>query len=160
MTDEDLREHVRNADPAVSLTPIAPEAVPRLLENAMTTTGIPERIDESAHRSKSRRPAMFAVAAVLAVIAVSSAILIVGGRGSSRGTIGAPATTMPATTTTTTTPTTKEEQSITRLSARNGDTGRCLPPSAAHLAASASLAFEGTVVRVDGNVATLKVKRV
>lgn len=164
MTDE-LREQLRRADPAASLRPIAPEAVSRLLEDAMTTT------NDSATR---RQLPWLAAAAALVVLAAISVALLTGGEPErAPGSAALPTTTTDRPTEATGQPTatiskptaatgqpTKGQPSVTRLStSSDANSGKCRAPDAERLAATADLAIEGTVLGVNGNEATLQVKR-
>lgn len=142
MSDDDLRGRLRSADPAASLPPADPAGVARLLEDTMSNDVETEsRQDGLRHRS----PLTWLVAA--------AAVVVIGGVGAfavwNRDSDGTPVPPIGG----------DGEASVTELSAAAPEqTGRCLPPSPKPLA-GADIAFDGTVIELQGGQATLTPSR-
>jgi hypothetical protein len=184
MTEDNLRDRMRRADPAASLRPLPPEQARRLLAGAAQ--------DSPARDSRPllRLPVLVGAAALVAV----AAVVFTAGGGSTptpdrpiaalpttdhptlrttppltsttRPTVTAPGTTTPPPTDVPTSPaatpppvtSTSSQSTVTVLADGSEDGGgRCPQPDAQYLAANADLAFQGTVLRVEGDVVTLQV---
>ncbi|MFD4640642.1 hypothetical protein ACFWN2_25225 [Lentzea sp. NPDC058436] len=183
MTDDDLRDRMRRADPARSLRPLPEDEARRRVAGAALDVPV-------APRFPSRRlPLLVGAAAVIAVVA--GALVLTGGDSerAPRPDVALPTTTQPGlenghglpdtsggrpatsaqpspgTSTsqapaTTTTSSSGRKTTIAVLTAgpADGDV-RCRQPEAAVLAEQAQMAFEATVLRVEGDVVTLQVHR-
>ncbi|MCK2244498.1 MULTISPECIES: hypothetical protein [unclassified Crossiella] len=196
MTEDNLRDRLRRADPAAGLRPLPPDQTRRLLTEASTAV-----LDVPAPRPPFlRRPLVLIGAGALVATTVVVVALTSGGSGggepgpgpvialptstgqpgpgtgtfpgtfpgapsssaaqpnpTGRPPSGTPHTTSPPPATTSPTPGGKITVNV--LTDRADPGGRCPKPEAQHLAATAGLAFEGTVLRVVDNLVTLQVKR-
>lgn len=130
MNDAELREHLRSADPAASLTPLLPEQLTGLMEDAVT-----QPVQQP--RTMYWRTAV----AAAAVLAVAGGGWLIGTQRSSQP--QAPAT--PA--------------AAIRISA-GSQLVKCRPPEAATLDDSADFAFAGRVAAVAGGQVTFEVGKV
>ncbi|GHH63685.1 hypothetical protein [Lentzea cavernae] len=182
MTDDDLRDRMRRADPAASLRPLPDEEVRRLVAGAALDA-------PAAPRFSSRRlPVLVGAAAAVAVVA---GVLVLSGGDSEQAprpdvalptsaqpglengsglpdtSGGRPATSAPPSPGTstsqvpTTTATSSEGRKTTVAVLTEGPADpnvRCRQPEAAVLA-EAQMAFEATVLKVEGDVVTLRVHR-
>ncbi|HUQ54125.1 hypothetical protein [Lentzea sp.] len=182
MTDDELRDRMRRADPAASLRPLPEDERRRLV------AGLDRPV---APRFSSRRlPVLVGAAAVVAVAA--GALVLTGGEadrepsppvalpsstqpglengpGLPDSSGGRPTTSgqpVPGTKTSTTPPpvTTSSpagrKTTVAVLTETPVDPEvRCRAPEAAVLKESAQMAFEGTVLRIEGNVVTVQVQR-
>ena len=179
MTDDDLRDRMRRADPAASVRPLPEDEARRLLARA----SVP-----AAPRFASRRlPVLVGAAAVVAVVA---GVLVFSGGGEEpvpRPDVALPTSTQPGlengsglpdtsggrlttsvppTTSTTTVPapttTSSDGRKTTVAVLADGPVDpevRCRAPEAAVLRERAQMAFEATVVKIEGSVVTLQVHR-
>lgn len=134
---DELLARVRSVDPAASLPPADPSRVARLLEAAMSNP-----IDRETD-ARRRNPLTWLVAA--------AAVLLIAGAGAfallNHGQDSDP---VPAAT---------DQPTVTTLSAPPaGTSGKCQVPNAA-LLATQTLAIEGTVQSIDGDVVTLAPSR-
>jgi hypothetical protein len=135
--DDQLGNRLRAADPAASLDPADHDLVARLLEDAMSSdTDHDLMTRETGLRDRGPLAWLVAAAAVLLIAGVGALALV--RHGTDRPPPAAGATT------------------VTTLSAPATTTGRCMVPSAERLQAAA-LAFDGTVVSVQGDAVTLRV---
>jgi hypothetical protein len=145
LTDEQLRDLLRARDPAASLPPVAPDAVGRLLEDAMSHGIETPTHDLSDPKADPRRRTpltwLVAAAAVL-VIAGVGAFSILGGEEEQQPTAGTPEQTVP---------------SVLELTAPAGAQGRCAMVTTEILSRQ-DIAFEGTVTAVDGTRVALQVE--
>jgi hypothetical protein len=129
---------MRAADPASSLPRSDPDRVARLLEDTMTQTAEP-RTDSP----RQRNPLTWLAAAAAVVIIAGAGAFALMNRGQDTTTpIAGPS---------------KGDATTTELVApgAGATAGRCLPPSADALSA-ANLAFDGTVVKIQGDLVTLR----
>ncbi|MET9231879.1 hypothetical protein [Lentzea sp. NPDC003310] len=182
MTDDDLRDRMRRADPAASLRPLPEDEARRLVAGA--ALDVP-----AAPRFSSRRlPVLVGAAAVIAVVA---GVLVLNGGGAEQApppdvalptstqaglengsglpdTSGGRLTTTvappPGTTTSSAPPATTSSEgrktTVAVLAEVPADPDvRCRAPEAAVLAERAQMAFEATVLKLEGNVVTLQVHR-
>ena len=144
MTDDDLRAQLRRADPAASLTPITPDRVPRLLEDAMSSTVI--------EKKKPAAP-MWLAAAAVALVAVGGATVAIGGwpggSGTPPGQVAAPPAKQDP----------QQQPVVARINAGSGAQAKCIPPSPEFLR-PVDLAFEGTVTGIVNGLVTLDVVKV
>lgn len=140
MTDDDLRDRMRHADPAASLAPLPPDRVARLLEETVSTA--------PPHR-RPLLPALAAAAAVLLLAGVGWLIL----RPRPEPTVEPVAKSPASAESTSTAP------AEVRLTAPDGSAAKCRPPRADFLRSTADFAFAGTVTGIDAMV-TLKVTKV
>lgn len=151
MTDDDqrLREQLRAADPAASLSPADPDRVTRLLEATMSDdleSDLPETRQTGVHE-RSRFTWLVAAAAVLLIAGVGAFVLI------DRGTDGVPAADEGDVAETSGAP--SEAPTVTTLSVPPGvGAGRCAVPSADVLSRQ-TLAFDGVVDDITDGVVTL-----
>lgn len=183
MTDDDLRDRMRRADPAASLRPLPDDEARRLVGGAALDVPVAPRV------SSRRLPVLVGAAAV---IAVAAGVLVAGSGGSgqtpgpdvalptstqpglengsglpdNRG--GRPTTSgqpRPGTSTSPTPPPTTtssdgRKTTVAVLTEAPVDPEvRCRKPEAAVLQERAQMAFEVTVLRIEGNVVTLQVHR-
>jgi hypothetical protein len=134
MTDDDLRETLRHADPAASLAPLPPDRVSRLLEETVTI---------APPRRRALLPVLAAAAAVLLIAGAGWLIL----RPSPVETVGTLAG--------------SPETSVApvHLTAPAAPAAKCRPPEENRLATFPDFAFAGTVISV-GDVVTLSVTKV
>ncbi|MFD9704206.1 hypothetical protein [Lentzea sp. NPDC059081] len=182
MTDDELRDRMRRADPAASLRPLPDGEVRRLVAGA-------ERRPVAPRVSSLRLPVLVGAAAAVAVAA--GALVVTGGDAPRQP---SPPVALP----TTTPPGLENGQGLPDTSGGRPTTGRTVPnsvtplpsppmspsspagrkttvvvltevpedprircraPEAGVLQESAQMAFEGTVLRIDGDVVTLQVRR-
>lgn len=178
-----LRDRMRRADPAASLPPLPPEETRRLLRNIGNTL-------RNVEVPRQRRLPVLVGAAALAAVTVGVVLAVGGDHDGTPGRVvavpttttrpapttnaPAPGTNAPSPTTSSvpaassatppaTSPSTPESRKTTVVALRDdaADPGvRCPRPDAAFLAERARLAFEGTVLRVEGRQVTLEVGRV
>ena len=140
-----LRERLRSTDPARSLPPADPDRVTRLLEETMDTETEAAPIRETGARGRS--PLTWVVAAA-AVVLIAGAALFGVLRHDDTGT--APSAGPQQTTQRTTQRTTTELVAPQPTAYR----ARCMAPNA-DLLAQQTLAFDGTVRSIEGDVVTL-----
>lgn len=182
MTDDDLRDRMRRADPAASLRPLPDDEARRLVAGAAFDGPVAPRV------SSRRLPVLVGAAAVIAVVA-GVLVLNSGGReqapppdvalptstqpglengsGLPDNSGGRPTTSVAPPTGTTTVPappvtTTSEGPKTTVVVLTDGPVDpdvRCRAPEAAVLKERAQMAFEATVLKLEGNVVTLRVHR-
>jgi len=139
MTDDDeLRTRLRQADPAASLPPIAPDRVSRLLEETMTATTSPAPL-------AARWRLVTLAAALIVAIAAGAGWLLTRPEKPSTPVAVAPATSAAG--------------AVTDLTLA-GAQAKCREPEPAVLAASADFAFAGTVTDISGNTVSLRVSKV
>ncbi|GAA2796204.1 hypothetical protein [Crossiella cryophila] len=199
MTEDNLRDRLRRADPAAGLRPLPPEQTRRLLADA-STAAFEVRTPRPPFL---RRPLVLISAGALVATTVVVIALTSGGSGGTEpgpgplialptasgrpgpvtGTFPGTATGVPDSSATqpsptgrppsgtgtphstspplaTTSPPPGGKTTVNALTDREDNTGgRCPKPEAQHLATTAGLAFEGTVLRVVDNLVTLQVKR-
>ena len=176
MTEDNLRDRLRRADPAASLPPLPPETARRLVDNA---------VDVTVPRPSLRRrlPVLVGAAALVALTAAlittnhpqpvalpnavdqpaRSTVHPAPSSSAPRPPSGtAPTTGRPQPGTSWATPpptptTTIGQPVINVLTSGEDADGRCPRPEAQYLAATATLAFQGTVTKIEGNVVTLRV---
>lgn len=183
MTDDDLRDRMRRADPARSLPPLPDDEARRLVTGAALDAPAPPR------RASRRLPVLVGAVAVIAVVA---GVVVLGGGESEQAprpdvalptttrpglengsglpdtSGGRPATSAPVSSGTSTTqapPTTATSSSgrkttvaVLTAAPADGDV-RCRTPEAAVLAEQAGMAFEATALKVEADVVTLQVHR-
>ncbi|MGW6449260.1 hypothetical protein [Lentzea sp. NPDC055074] len=182
MTDDDLRDRMRRADPAASLRPLPEVEARRRVAGAALDAPV-------APRFPARRlPVLVGAAAVIAVVAgvfvltsggpeqapspdvalpTSTQPGLENGSGLPDNSGGRPTTSVPAQTDTTTVPappvtTTSEGRKTTVAVLTDGPVDpevRCRAPEAAVLRERAQMAFEATVLKIEGAVVTLQVQR-
>jgi len=140
VTDE-LHHRLHASDPASSLPPADPERVARLLEDVMSTELTTENRETGTH---GRGPLTWLVAAAAAVIIAGVGIYAVVSHDDDSG---APPTAAEPTLT---------EQTVTDLTVPDPEatSAKCMVPNAEVLAQQ-SVAFDGTVTRLAGDVVTL-----
>jgi hypothetical protein len=140
MTDHDERDELfarlRDADPAAALPPADPDRVARLLEDAMSHDTMTES-RETGTRGRSPLTWLVAAAAV-ALIAAAGGFAVL-----SRDSDPEP-------------PPTAAEPTVTELTMPETSSGRCMVPSAEVLK-GAAYAFDGTVIAIENDTATLEV---
>ncbi|MFI5896626.1 hypothetical protein ACIA5D_41655 [Actinoplanes sp. NPDC051513] len=146
MTDDDLRERLRRADPAASLPPLAPDRVSRLLGETMTSTTSPAT-GAGVAAFRGRRLVALAAAVLVMIVAGGGWLLTRPGEPSTPQ-AGGPA----ASTDAGAGPTTKLTLTAVRA--------KCAEPQAARLAEAADFAFAGTVTGIAGNVVRLHVTKI
>ncbi|BCJ40810.1 hypothetical protein GCM10010168_48910 [Actinoplanes ianthinogenes] len=140
MTDDDLRDRVRRADPAASLAPLPPARLARLVEDTMTNTVV------STPVTRRRRTALLAAAVVVLLAAAGGWFLLRPAvDGSSKQVAVEP---LPAI-----------SVGVIKLGLA-GVAAKCVEPSAPVLKSRADLAFAATVRDVEGERVTLQVTRV
>ncbi|WP_394621598.1 hypothetical protein JNUCC0626_21635 [Lentzea sp. JNUCC 0626] len=179
MTDDDLRDRMRRADPAASLRPLPEDETRRLL------AGVAVPVEP---RFVLRRlPVLVGAAAVVAVVA---GVLVFDGDGNApvpRSEVALPTSTQPGLangsglpdtsggrlttsvtppTSTTTAPapttTSSDGRKTTVAVLADGPVDpevRCRAPEAAVLRERAQMAFEATALKIEGNLVTLQVRR-
>jgi hypothetical protein len=143
VTDDDLRARLRNADPAARLAPLSPDRVTRLLEDSV----IAEFSTAPPRPRPARRWALAAAGLVLVAAAATGTGAVLrssDGSGPGAGPVLPPAS--PAVV------------SVTRIVIPGDTAAKCMPPDARMLA-RVSLAFAGTVERITGSTAVLRVTR-
>jgi hypothetical protein len=140
MTEHDERDELfarlRDADPAAALPPADPDRVARLLEDAMSHDTMTES-RETGTRGRSPLTWLVAAAAV-ALIAAAGGFAVL-----SRDSDPEP-------------PPTAAEPTVTELTMPETSSGRCMVPSAEVLK-GAAYAFDGTVIAIENDTATLEV---
>jgi hypothetical protein len=140
MTDHEERDELfarlRDADPAAALPPADPDRVARLLEDAMSHDTMTES-RETGTRGRSPLTWLVAAAAV-ALIAAAGGFAVL-----SRDSDPEP-------------PPTAAEPTVTELTMPETSSGRCMVPSAEVLK-GAAYAFDGTVIAIENDTATLEV---
>jgi hypothetical protein len=140
MTDHDERDELfarlRDADPAAALPPADPHRVARLLEDAMSHDTMTES-RETGTRGRSPLTWLVAAAAVALIAAAGGFALL------SRHSDPVP-------------PPTAAEPTVTELTMPETSSGRCMVPSADVLK-GAAYAFDGTVIAIENDTATLEV---
>jgi hypothetical protein len=140
MTDHDERDELfarlRDADPAAALPPADPDRVARLLEDAMSHDTMTES-RETGTRGRSPLTWLVAAAAVALIAAAGGFALL------SRDSDPVP-------------PPTAAEPTVTELTMPETSSGRCMVPSADVLK-GAAYAFDGTVIAIENDTATLEV---
>lgn len=143
-SDDELLARLQAADPATSLPSADPSRVARLLEETMSNTtdnegdtdGLTESRETGTHR-RSPLTWLVAAAAVLLIAGVGAFGLLSHDAGSDK---------VPAAT---------DKPTVTRLAAPAGAaSGMCIVPNARILGAQ-TLAFEGTVQEITGDMVTL-----
>lgn len=134
--DDELLARLRAADPASSLTPVPPEGVARLLEDAMSHDVLTESRESGTH-GRSLLTWLVAAAAVVLIAAAGAFVFL----GSDDDVAPIPAVTEPT---------------VTELQAPDPSAyeARCMVPNAAVLSGRTT-AFSGTVDDIDGEVVTL-----
>ncbi|GAA0585343.1 hypothetical protein GCM10010172_83100 [Paractinoplanes ferrugineus] len=139
MTDDDLRDRMRRADPAAALAPLPPDRVARLLEETVSVTAPPTR----------RR--------VLLPVLAAAAVLLLAGAG---WLILRPSPT--ATNLMIAYPSASAAAPPRHLTApAEQRSAKCRPPEASRLTTTADFAFAGTVTGIDArHVVTLSVTKV
>ncbi|MCR3753594.1 hypothetical protein [Lentzea californiensis] len=188
MTDDDLRDRMRRADPAASLRPLPDDEARRLVAGAALGSPVVPRF------SSRRLPVLVGAAAAIALVA-GMLVLTSGGseqtpgagvalptstqRGPETGVVngsglpddgggrpsasGQPQTvtsTPPETAPPATTPSEGRKTTVAVLTEGVDDPDvRCRRPEAAVLGERAQMAFEATVLRLEGGVVTLQVHR-
>lgn len=182
MTDDDLRDRMRRADPAASLRPLPDDEARRLVAGSALDAPVAPRV------SSRRLPVLVGAAAVIAVVAgvlvlnsggteqapppdvalpTSTQPGLENGSGLPDNSGGRPTTSVAPPTGTTTVPappvtTTSEGPKATVVVLTDGPVDpdvRCRAPEAAVLKERAQMAFEATVLKLEGNVVTLRVHR-
>jgi len=141
VTDDELFDRLRAADPAASLPPADPDRVARFLEEAMTDDTLTESRETGTHH---RSPLTWLVAA-------AAAVLIAGA--------GAGAFALLNTGDDTTPPTaggepTAPESTVTELTMPGATAGRCMVPNAG-LLSQAAYAVDAEAISVADGVVTL-----
>lgn len=134
--DDELLARLRAADPASSLTPVPPEGVARLLEDAMSHDVLTESRESGTH-GRSLLTWLVAAAAVVLIAAAGAFVFL----GSDDDVAPMPAVTEPTVT----------ELQAPDPSAYNV---RCMVPNAEVLSGQTT-AFSGTVDEIDGEDVTL-----
>ncbi len=145
--DDELRRSLGAIDPASQLTPVPPETVARLLEDAMNDQN-PETRPET---TGARRPLVWvAAAAAVVVIAGASFAAIRGGDDAQTPTATEPTSQSP------TAPEVPvaEPGSTTELTTGEAVNAKCMVPNVEVLRGN-SLAFDGTVSSIEGDQVTL-----
>jgi hypothetical protein len=145
VTDDDLRARLRDADPAADLAPLSPDRVTRLLEDSM----IAELSTAPPRPRPARRWALAAAGLVLVAAAVTGTGAVLrssDGPGPGPGSVPGPAPVSPAVV------------RVARIVIPGDTAAKCMPPDARMLA-RVSLAFAGTVERITGGTAVLRVTR-
>ena len=139
MTDDQLRDRLRAADPASSLPAADPERVARLLEDVMSTELTTENRETG---TRGRGPLTWLVAAAAVVIIAGVGVFAIVGHDDDPA---AP-------------PTAADSQTVTELSAPSPAAydAKCMVPSAETLAQQ-TVAFDGTVTTLADGVVTLSV---
>ncbi|GGN27905.1 hypothetical protein GCM10011609_83540 [Lentzea pudingi] len=182
MTDDDLRDRMRRADPAASVRPLPEDEVRRLVAGAALDGPVAPRF------STRKLPVLVGAAAAIAVVAgvfvlnsggqqqaprpdvalpTSTQPGLENGSGLPDNSGGRPTTSVAPPTGTTTVPappvtTTSEGRKTTVVVLTDGPVDpdvRCRKPEAAVLRERAQMAFEATVLKLEGNVVTLRVDR-
>ncbi|MFS8101874.1 hypothetical protein LFM09_32575 [Lentzea alba] len=184
MTGDELRERMRRADPAASLRPLPEDEARRLVAGATLDLPAPRF---AVRRLPVLVGAAAAIAVVASVVVLASGDSTKtpettvalppstqpglatgsglpdnsGGRpptsGQPRPSAGSSAVTPPPVSTT---PSDGRKTTVAVLTEVPADPDvRCRKPEAAVLAANASMVFEATVLRIEGNVVTLQVHR-
>ena len=189
MTDDDLRDRMRRADPAASLRPLPEDEASRLVSGAALT--VPTEHTSVVRGLQARRVLVLVGAAAAIALAAGAVVLANGdrsvprpvenvalppstqpglatGSGVSDGSGGGQPTTsrpQPGTGTSSVpvpsaSPSSSEGRKTTvavLTDSRPDPDARCRPPEAVVLKERAQMAFEATVLRIEGNVVTLQV---
>lgn len=140
---DDLAARLRAADPAASLPPATPERVARLLEDAMSEDLMTEHENPAEKAGAGSRR--------ISWLAAAAAVVVIGGIGAfalgSDDEPDAPSAEPPG----------AIEPTVTELNAPGAAayTARCMVPNAETLSGK-SVAFDGTVLAIDGDVVTLE----
>jgi hypothetical protein len=191
MTDDDLRDRMRRADPAASLHPLPEDETRRLVSGAALT--VPTGHIQAGHNLYTRRVLVLVGAAAVVALAAGAVVLADGDRSVPRPVenVALPPSTQPGLATGSGAPdgsgggqpptsrplpgtgtSAVPVPSAGPSSAEGRKTtvavltetppepdARCRRPEAAVLAERAQMAFEATVLRIEGNVVTLQVHR-
>lgn len=183
MTDDDLRDRMRRADPAASLRPLPEDETRRLVAGAALDGPVAPRF------SSRRLPVLVGAAAVIAVVA-GVLVLTSGGSEPVPGPqVALPTSTQPGLENGSGLPDTSGGRLTTSVAPPSGTSTsqvpppvttsssgrkttvavlteavvdpdvRCRAPEPAVLAERAQMAFEATVLRIEANVVTLQVHR-
>jgi len=139
MSDDELYDRLRAADPAASLPPADPTRVARLLEDVMSTELTTENRETG---TRDRSPLTWLVAAAAAVIIAGVGLFAVLGHDDDPA---AP-------------PTATDDPTVTELSAPGSAAyaAKCMVPNA-QIISQQDVALEGTVTSIAGGVVTLTV---
>ncbi|KUL35239.1 hypothetical protein [Actinoplanes awajinensis] len=148
MTDDDLRAHLRRADPGASLPQLPPDRIAPLLEHTMAVPFAEATVTPITTSARRRRVAMLAAAAVV-LFGVAAGWALLRPSPGPESTAGVPVVPLPAI----------SSASVTRLTA-TGMVAKCMEPTAELLRSRTDFAFAGTVQEIDGGVVTLAVTHV
>lgn len=129
LSDDELRERLRAADPAARLTPLDPSQVTNLVETASILP--------------ARRPVAWLAGAAAAVVLLGGlAFVLRPGGGAGDAPVAGDGPSTPA-------------EPVTSTLTVGPDTGRCVTPNPEWINTYVSLAFVGTVTAVDGDQVTI-----